>query len=444
MNYRILLSVTLLFIFINFKCQSFGGLTSGSASYCAGNNSGFISLNGYIGSIQYWESSEDLVIWNNIGNPTASQSYNNLTVTTHYRAIVKDGAFPQDTSTVSTVTIFIPADGGSLIGGGTFCNQSGAGLLTITGFTGSIIDWEFSNDGELTWNTIGNTSNTYNFPNTFQNTAYRVIVENISGCPYDTSTIEYIVIDSFSDAGMISNDTNVCINSNEGEIVLSGYNGLITNWMSSTDGANFVDFTNTSNVNNFNDLTVTTYYRAIVQNDVCPPDTSNNSIVNVVQLPIVDAGPNQSIYRHQEATLNGLGVGTPYWTPNETVVNNGSLSVGVTPIITTTYYLTITDQNGCSSSDSVLVVVRLPMPNMITPNGDDVNDFLEIEGLDNSNSNSLKIFNRQGQLVYQSSPYNNNWYGTNSNNQDLVDGAYFYELIIDSNEPLTGFIIIKR
>lgn len=424
--------------------QSVGGTTSGTASYCAGNNSGFISLNGYNGNIDHWESSEDLITWTNLGNPTASQSYNNLLVTTHYRAIVQSGSFPPDTSTVSTVTIFIPSEGGTITGGGTFCDQSGTGSLNLTGYTGLIIDWETSTNGGLTWSSLGTTASTYNYPNTSQNVSYRAIVENVPGCPLDTSDIASIQIDSFSEAGDITGDTNVCINSNSGLIEIANQNGQISYWALKEDGGNWTDSSFTGTTLSFTNLSVTTSYVVVVQNGVCPSDTSEISIVNVQPLPQVDAGTDASILRYQDVVLNGTGTGTPSWTPASSLDNAGILSPTATPLETTVYYLTIADEYGCTNYDSTTVEVHLPLPNAITPNNDGVNDFFEIEDIETATTSSLIIFNRQGQEVYSSSPYLNDWYGTNSNNQDLADGVYYYELIINENEPLTGFIIIKR
>ena len=82
--------------------QSVGGVTSGAASYCDSINSGFISLQFYTGNILYWEQSDDgqQNIWQQIPNTTSTQSYNQLKLTTSFRAIVQDGSFPPDTSTV--------------------------------------------------------------------------------------------------------------------------------------------------------------------------------------------------------------------------------------------------------------------------------------------------------------------------------------------------------
>ncbi len=96
-------------------------------------------------------------------------------------------------------------------------------------------------------------------------------------------------------------------------------------------------------------------------------------------------------------------------------------------------FLHIFNTQGCDTvySTSVNVLpVNLFIPNVITPNGDGINDYFVIseKGSDkpiNSyyESSDLVIFNRWGRKVFQSTNYQNNWDGGN-----LPDGTYFYVL----------------
>ncbi len=81
----------------------------------------------------------------------------------------------------------------------------------------------------------------------------------------------------------------------------------------------------------------------------------------------------------------------------------------------------------------------------ISPNGDDKNDVLYIEGLANFPQNKLTIYNRNGRIIFQQSPYDNNWKGT-SRDGDLPDGSYFYMLELNdgSNDLQTGYLHIQR
>lgn len=70
-------------------------------------------------------------------------------------------------------------------------------------------------------------------------------------------------------------------------------------------------------------------------------------------------------------------------------------------------YLTTEDENGCTVTDSVFIAVTpiydLYIPNAFSPNQDGVNDYFSVYGKQSRvlQINSLTVFNRWGQLVYQ-------------------------------------------
>lgn len=95
--------------------------------------------------------------------------------------------------------------------------------------------------------------------------------------------------------------------------------------------------------------------------------------------------------------------------------------------------------------------------NGITPNEDGLNDFFQIEGIENYPNNTLKIYNRWGVLVYQTENYgigNNLFFGisdgraTIKKHKELPSGTYFYILTISGENPgkpeYTGYLYINR
>ncbi|MBS0028708.1 gliding motility-associated C-terminal domain-containing protein [Chitinophaga sp. 22321] len=68
------------------------------------------------------------------------------------------------------------------------------------------------------------------------------------------------------------------------------------------------------------------------------------------------------------------------------------------------------------------------IPNVITPNGDGKNDKFVIIGISRYPNSSLFIYNRWGNMVYQSKNYQNEW-----NGKDLNEGTYYY--ILKLNTP---------
>lgn len=104
---RTLILILLLFFGINTYSQSIGGTTNGAASYCSGNSaSGFIGLTGFTGAIIRWEMSTDGGnTWLPISNILPNQSYFSLSNTTCYRALVQNGSFSPEYSTITCITI---------------------------------------------------------------------------------------------------------------------------------------------------------------------------------------------------------------------------------------------------------------------------------------------------------------------------------------------------
>ncbi len=74
----------------------------------------------------------------------------------------------------------------------------------------------------------------------------------------------------------------------------------------------------------------------------------------------------------------------------------------------------------------------LKIPNVISPNGDGVNDAFVIENLEYYINGSLKVYNRWGQLVHESARYLNDWSPAN-----LEGGTYFYQVVVQKDQTVT-------
>lgn len=108
--------------------------------------------------------------------------------------------------------------------------------------------------------------------------------------------------------------------------------------------------------------------------------------------------------------------------------------------------LTITgvSENPCGSASAEFEVLIDPcaitIPNIFTPNNDGTNDTFFIEGLDVYNDVQLWVYNRWGNLVYESSEYiNSSWRG-----DDVADGTYWYVLILPNGIEHKGTVNIAR
>lgn len=432
--------------------QSVGGTTSGAATFCGTSNPGFVSLTGQTGAVLYWESSTNGgATWTNIGNPTSTQSYLNLTQTTCYRAVVQQGAFPADTSSVVCITIYPPTVPGTLSAGGIFCAGTGPGAVTLSGNTGNVLYWISSSDGGATWTTITNTTTVQTYSNISSNTIYEAIVQNSSFCAVDTSTQSVFTVDPLSFAGALSiNSDTVCFALNNGTVTAAPSTGTITGWLSSTNGgASWTPIANSTSTQTFSSLLQNTLYEMIVKSGSCPADTSNSVGITVLPLPTVDAGSDTTIQPGQSVTLTGGGSGTPFWIPGATLNNPTIYTPIATPTASTSYILVVTDQYSCMNADTVLVNVIQPafngiVSNYFTPNNDGVNDTWYIQSIKNFPGNEVSVYNMYGQLVYNQKDYQNDWKGT-FNGQDLPDGTYYYVLkIVNPDKVEKGSIDIIR
>ena len=82
-------------------------------------------------------------------------------------------------------------------------------------------------------------------------------------------------------------------------------------------------------------------------------------------------------------------------------------------------------------------------PNIFTPNGDGVNDNFEIPCLNNGPGAALLVFNRWGDMVYETDNYVNQWDGTHKG-EHLPDGTYFFILTFDNGDAIQGSVEIRR
>ena len=89
------------------------------------------------------------------------------------------------------------------------------------------------------------------------------------------------------------------------------------------------------------------------------------------------------------------------------------------------------------------------IPEGFSPDGDGINDFFVIKGIENYPDNYIKILNRWGNTVFETNGYNNNWNGKSTKgltvgNNDLPEGTYFYILKLTSGKIKKGYIYLKR
>jgi len=174
-------------------------------------------------------------------------------------------------------------------------------------------------------------------------TNYTVTVTNQNGC---TATDNVLITVNPLPVANAGNDHTICAGTTL-NIMATG--GLYYNW------SNGLGSSQTVTVNPTN----TTTYNVIVT-DANGCTASDAVTINVNQLPIANAGPDQTICNGLSATLSATGGISYQW-------SNGFITPTITvyPAITTSYMVVVTDNNGCSSMDQVIVNVN-PNPHLLT------------------------------------------------------------------------------
>ncbi|MFN4122209.1 MAG: gliding motility-associated C-terminal domain-containing protein [Flavobacteriales bacterium] len=306
---------------------------------------------------------------------------------------------------------------------------------------GDIVTLTSSATTNFTWIIDGTPSN-LSTPSVSANTpgSYQVQVTNAAGCS-SLSTIVNItvklnpvpVITADSDTIVCGNDPiNITLTANAGYVLYSWFPGGETSQsiVVTSPGTYFVTGTN--------------------QNGC-----QATGFINIIQSPTINATINSPLYNNgfNVSTIGGsdgsitttVSGGIPEftyaWSDNSSIVTSdrSNLPAG-------TYSVTITDAVGCSVELSITLTAPkgLVVPNGFTPNGDGFNDRFVVQGLEGYPSNSLTVYNRWGNIVFQQRGYANDWVGVNNNGENLPEGTYFIILEVDGFDTITGYVDLRR
>ncbi len=85
--------------------------------------------------------------------------------------------------------------------------------------------------------------------------------------------------------------------------------------------------------------------------------------------------------------------------------------------------------------------------NAFTPNGDGINDFLEIPALETYATNRVIIYNRWGQLLEQIDNYDNAtvvWSGTNGDSDPVDSGTYYFTAEANGELIISGWVEVIK
>jgi gliding motility-associated-like protein len=165
-------------------------------------------------------------------------------------------------------------------------------------------------------------------------------------------------------------------------------------------------------------------------------------------------------------------------TINGTVVVSGAASVSMPLIVGSNMIIAVVTAQNRTTKQSYAITITMAAPGLIggliggfssidpniqnevsdkiivhqavSPNGDGINDFLFIEGIENYPDNKVTIFNNSGITIYDAKGYNNSTKvfdgHSNINGRMQTPGTYFYSIEYIQNgkaERKTGYLILK-
>ncbi|MBX7227296.1 MAG: gliding motility-associated C-terminal domain-containing protein, partial [Chitinophagales bacterium] len=191
-----------------------------------------------------------------------------------------------------------------------------------------------------------------------------------------------------------------------------------------------------------------TYSDTLVSSFGC--DSVVHLTLTVKMLPVIDAIVDKPEIMKGETVqldINSNEIYTYHWQPENLVSNADIQNPMATVENSVWFYVLATDQIGCGSVDSVFVQVNslecgednVYIANAFTPNGDKYNDLFLIQSLVPLQEMALLIYNRWGELVFESTDQSIGWDGNYKGMPAVGDSfAYYFRGICGS------IIIVKK
>ena len=357
-----------------------GTISPSTGSICAG------------GSMVLTASGGSSYTWFRNGNQINNETSATLTINQPgtYFAIIRQGNCSGPALNTSVITQATAPTGTISPADGALCEGS---ILTLTATGGSSYVW-FRDGNQIN----GQTSSTLDVT---QPGTYSVTIQqgNCSG-PASNSVV---VTSTTTPTGTISPATAALCGG--GSQVLTATGGTSYSWM--RDGVV---------INGQESATITVTesgtYSAVIKNGTCNGPASNTVTVTVENVngthyPDVNARPNIPVQ------LMAREIGVAYeWTPAAGLSDPSSVSPTVTTTTDRQYIVKITTAGGCVVSDTVNVKVKVVIfvPTAFSPDGNGTNDILRPLGELNS-IEKFKIFNRWGQLMFETNVIGAGWDG---------------------------------
>lgn len=276
-------------------------------------------------------------------------------------------------------------------------------ILTVS--TGDVYQWS---TGETTQSIVVSPTTTTNY----------YVTVSANGCTDSTVVNVAVVALPLADAGP---DTTICTGSN---ITLTATGGTSYIWSNSMAGASI----------DVNPTATTTYYVTVSNSNGC--SSTDWVTVNVNPVPVAQTGADQTICEGQTVKLTAYGGDFYTWSPAGTLNSSSLQFPSATPVATTTYTVTVTNEYGCTDSETTTVFVNQSVPVQVNISAIPGTSVCHGELIDftafvtNGGTNPVFEWSIDGVVV-----------GTNSSQlstDDLIDGAFVSCQVISSDVCVTN------
>ncbi len=179
-------------------------------------------------------------------------------------------------------------------------------------------------------------------------------------------------------------------------------------------------------------------YQLVTTNEFgCSQTATTDVMVTDLSDFVISDTDRDTIFRGESAQLNTSEDDeyTYLWEPATSLDDNTIPNPEATPDETTTYTLTVTDRDGCTTTETLTVTVLTPecnkpfifFPNAFTPNNDGFNDIAYLRAAFSVDEVFFMIYTRWGEKVFESNSLDNGWDGR-FKGKELGSDVYAYYL----------------
>ncbi len=235
------------------------------------------------------------------------------------------------------------------------------------------------------------------------------IIINKADCEGDNGTAEIIMFDS------TMNYTFEWLNSNETTVSLSNHAENLQ----------------------------TGVYSVIISNEY---GCTTSEYVIIDQISSIQVSVNEDVQLtlgesiQIETIVNSTGNVTYSWSQSEGANCSGCPNPVLSPLETSVYTVTVTNEFGCTATDDIKIYVEpkrdVYIPNAFTPNNDGVNDYFTVYGGENvKNIKSMSLFDRWGSEIFSKADFAPNiesegWNGAQKGKR-FQSGVYVYLIEVE-------------